>query len=195
MSKAKVYEFNGIFRRNRQYFDYDLLGNPNIPSGLSLPIGPSTAPTGSLAWPQLQHSSVMTNSVRRMTDTNLTLYPLSKFSVHFGYSQNIMQGPSLLPVALGRRHQVQRVDGAVSAPLDRRVQHGALDWKPVAGHQGDLRAALPPLQGEQLLHAGSERVPGAGSRRYTGLPGQLGSVEQRLGDNHDQLRAVQHGRL
>jgi len=29
----------------------------------------------------------MTNSVRRMTDTELTLYPLSKFSLHFGYSQ------------------------------------------------------------------------------------------------------------
>src|ERR1035438_2234023 len=45
MNKAKVYEFNGTFRRNRQYFDYDLLGNSNVPAGLTLPIGPSTAPT------------------------------------------------------------------------------------------------------------------------------------------------------
>ncbi len=43
----------------------------------------------------------MTNSVRRMTDTDLTLYPQSKFSVRLGYSQNIMQGPSLLPVRSG----------------------------------------------------------------------------------------------
>ena len=38
-SKGKIYEFSGIFRRDRQYFDYDLLGNPNITTGLSIPIG------------------------------------------------------------------------------------------------------------------------------------------------------------
>jgi len=30
LSKGRAYEFSGIFRRDRQYFDYDLLGNPNI---------------------------------------------------------------------------------------------------------------------------------------------------------------------
>jgi hypothetical protein len=134
LSKGKVYEFNGIFRRDRQYFDYDLLGNPNIPRGLSLPIGPSTAPTGSLVWQQPQHSSVMTNSVRRMTDTNLTLYPQSTFSVHFGYSQNIMQGPSLLPVRSG---------GVIkyNALMELYQRHStdeysmAVDWKPIKGTQ------------------------------------------------------------
>ena len=29
-SKGKFYEFNGVFRRDRQYFDYDLLGNPTF---------------------------------------------------------------------------------------------------------------------------------------------------------------------
>jgi hypothetical protein len=47
-SKGKIYEFSGMFRRDRQYFDYDLLGNPNIPSGQSIPIGPANAPTGPL---------------------------------------------------------------------------------------------------------------------------------------------------
>jgi len=132
MSKAKRYEFDGMFRRNRQYFDYDLLGNANIPAGLKLPIGPSTAPTGYLAWPQQQHSSVMTNSVRRMTDTDLTLFPLSKVSLHFGYSQNIMQGPSLQPA---------RSAGILkySALLEEYQRHStdeytaALDWKPFQG--------------------------------------------------------------
>ena len=134
MSKSNLYEFNGIFRRDRQYFDYDLLGNPNIPGGLSLPIGPSTAPTGHLLWQQPQHSSVMTNSVRRMTDTDLTLYPLSKFSVRLAYSQNIMQGPSLLPVRSG---------GVIkyNALMDLYQRHStdeysvAFDWKPVKGTQ------------------------------------------------------------
>ena len=95
--KGKIYEFSGIFRRDRQYFDYDLLGNPNITTGQSIPIGPSDAPTGSLAWPQVKQSPVMFNTVRRMTDTNLTLYPLSKVTYRAGYSQNIFEGPSLSP--------------------------------------------------------------------------------------------------
>jgi len=134
MSKAKLYEFNGIFRRDRQYFDYDLLGNPNIPHGLTLPIGPSTAPTGQLLWQQPQHSSVFTNSVRRMTDTDLTLYPQSKFSVRLAYSQNIMQGPSLLPVRSG---------GVIkyNALMELYQRHSTdeysitVDWKPVKGTQ------------------------------------------------------------
>ncbi len=39
--KGKYYEFSGLFRRDRQYFDYDLLGNPNITTGQSIPIGPA----------------------------------------------------------------------------------------------------------------------------------------------------------
>ncbi len=58
-----------MFRRDRQYFDYDLLGNPNVPGGQSIPIGPR-APTGSFAWPQVNQSPVLFNTVRRMTDTN-----------------------------------------------------------------------------------------------------------------------------
>jgi hypothetical protein len=66
-SKGKLYDFSGLFRRHRQYFDYDLLGNPNIPPGQSIPIGPSNAPTGSLALPQLEQSPFLANTVRRMT--------------------------------------------------------------------------------------------------------------------------------
>ncbi len=86
-----------MFRRDRQYFDYDLLGNPGIPSGYSIPIGPSTAPTGAYAWPQVKQSPFMFNTVRRMTDTSLTLLPLSTVTFRFGYSQNVFQGPSLTP--------------------------------------------------------------------------------------------------
>ena len=96
-SKGKIYEFSGTFRRDRQYSDYDLLGNPNITTGQSIPIGLSTAPSNTLAWPQVKHSSVMFNTVRRMTDTNLTLYPLSTVTFRAGYSQNIFQGPGMSP--------------------------------------------------------------------------------------------------
>jgi len=128
--KDKIYEFTGFFRRNRQYFDYNLLGNPNNPAGLTVAIGPASAPTGSFAWPQVQHSSSMTNSVRRMLDTDLKLFPSPKVTLRFGYAQNIMQGTSLLP---------SRVAGIMkySALLQQYQRHStdeftaAIDWKPL----------------------------------------------------------------
>ena len=95
-SKGKVYEFSGMFRRDRQYFDYDLLGNPDIPGGQSIPIGPS-ARRRPYAWSQVMQSPFLFNTVRRMTDVNLTIAPLSKVTYRFGYSQSILQGPSMTP--------------------------------------------------------------------------------------------------
>lgn len=128
--KAHVYEFTGTFRRNRQYFDYDLLGNPNLPAGLSVPIGPSATSTTSLAWPQVQHSPFMFNTVRRMTDTDLVLQPEAKFSYHFAYSQNIMQGPSLSPARSGGILK----NNALLLEFQRNSTDeytGGFDWKPV----------------------------------------------------------------
>lgn len=131
LEKGKIYEFSGMFRRDRQYFDYDLLGNPNIPGGQSIPIGPSSAPTGSFAWPQVDHSPFLYNTVRRMMDTDLTLFPLSRVTYRAGYSQNVLEGPSLSP------------SGYPFAMFDAVLQEyqrnstddftGAIDWKPIRG--------------------------------------------------------------
>src|SRR6516162_2181688 len=47
--KGKIWEFSGLFRRDRQYFDYDLLANPNVVPG-TMPLGPTKTPTGTVAW-------------------------------------------------------------------------------------------------------------------------------------------------
>ncbi|WP_420237818.1 hypothetical protein ACOBR2_19860 [Telmatobacter bradus] len=128
--KSKIYAFTGTFRRNRQYFDYNLLGNPNLPAGITVPIGSSSSPSAYLSWPQPQHSSVMTNTVRRMTDTDLTLFLAPKFTLHVGYAQNIQQGPSLLPA---------RAAGILkySALLEQYQRHStdeytaSIDWTPI----------------------------------------------------------------
>lgn len=129
--KGNIYEFSGVFRRDRQYFDYNLLGNPNIPGGQSLPIGPAAASTGSYSWTQVNQSPFLFNTVRRMTDTQLTLFPLSKFTWRAGYSHNIMEGPSLTPSG----YEV----GVSYTMLLREMQRngtddffGAIDWKPVS---------------------------------------------------------------
>jgi hypothetical protein len=128
-SKGKVYEFSGLFRRDRQYFDYDLLGNPNIPGGQSIPIGPTNAPTGSLAWPQVRQSPFLFNTVRRMTDTNLTIFPLSKVTYRVGYSQNIFQGPSLSPSG----YQFAKYNAVLQENQRNSTDDfiGAIDWKPL----------------------------------------------------------------
>lgn len=93
VNKGKAYEFSGIFRRDRQYMDYNLLGNPNIATGFSIPVGGSTP----YAWQQFNDSTFLFNTVRRMTDTNLTVLPLSTVTYRFEYSQNTFEGPSLTP--------------------------------------------------------------------------------------------------
>jgi hypothetical protein len=130
-SKGKVYEFSGLFRRDRQYFDYDLLGNPNIPGGQTIPIGPSNAPTGAFAWPQVKQSPVLFNTVRRMTDTSLTIFPLAKVTYRAGYSQNIFQGPTLSPSG----YQFAKYDAVLQEYQRNSTDDftGGIDWKPIQG--------------------------------------------------------------
>jgi hypothetical protein len=126
--KGKLYEFSGTFRRNRQYFDYDLLANPGIPSGSSIPISGSTTP---YAWPQVNQSPFMYNTVRRMTDTNLTLLPLSKVTFHAGYSKNTFEGPSLSPSGYSVAGSEVILEEYQRNSSDDFT--GGIDWKPVQG--------------------------------------------------------------
>jgi hypothetical protein len=128
-SKPKIYEFSGTFRRDRLYSDYGLLASANVPSGLSIPIGPSSSPTGALPWQNANRSPVMFNTVRRMTDINLTLAPFARFSYRFAYSQGTMEGPSLSPsyTLFGMKYN------ALLRQYERNGSDdflGAVDWKP-----------------------------------------------------------------
>lgn len=129
-SKEKLYEFSGLFRRDRQYFDYDLLGNPNITTGRSIPIGASNAPAATLPWPQVNRSPVQFNTVRRMTDTSITFLPLSTFSYRAGYAQNVMEGPTLSP-----SYTIMKYDALLQQYQRNSTDDftGAIDWKPVRG--------------------------------------------------------------
>src|ERR1017187_2651851 len=80
--KNKVYNFSGVFRRDRNIWNYDLLANPLNP----LTSNPAVPVTSSL------HAF---NTSRRMTDLNLTLFPQSRVRVRLGYSRNVSDGPSL----------------------------------------------------------------------------------------------------
>jgi hypothetical protein len=114
VSKGRIYSFLGSFRRDRQYFDYNLLANPLIPLS-STPFIPA------LDTPHLY------NTLRRMTDVNITIAPLSAVSGRFGYFQNINQGPSVSTIhvsAEGLLVQNWRVS--------TDVWNAGVDWKLLA---------------------------------------------------------------
>jgi hypothetical protein len=85
VSKYNWYDFNAIFRRDWNFFDYNLLANPLNPttSNPSIPI---------------TFSPHRYDMVRRMTDLNLTLKPQSRISVRLGYGRNSWQGPSFTTI-------------------------------------------------------------------------------------------------
>jgi hypothetical protein len=148
-SKGKLYEFTGLFRRDRRYFDYDLLGNPNIPSGQSIPIGPSNAPTGSFAWPQTLQSPFLFNTVRRMTDINVVLMPLSTFTYHFAYAKNLMQGPSLSPSGYSFAKY-----NAILAEYQRNNTDditAGVDWKPARGTMISYEEQITHYKGDSFF--------------------------------------------
>ncbi|HTX75598.1 MAG TPA: hypothetical protein VMD29_05270, partial [Terracidiphilus sp.] len=125
--KGNLYEFSGNFFRDRQYFDYDLLGNPNIPFGQSLPVSGSSTP---YAWPQVDQSPFLYNTARRRTNVNLTIFPVSKLSYQAGYSQDVFQGPSLTPSG----YQFAGSYDVLLQEMQRNSTDdftGEVDWKPV----------------------------------------------------------------
>jgi len=84
--KNKWYNFSGTFRMDRNQWDYNLLVNPlNPPNSLAaFPLDTSTT-----------FSPHKMETVRRMSDFNLTLAPQSMLRVRLGYNRNLMEGPSL----------------------------------------------------------------------------------------------------
>jgi len=133
-SKGKLYDFSGTFRRDRQFFDYNLLGNPLIPAGLT---------QNGYTFPQMMDSAHYYNTVRRMTDVNLTLFPVGKYTVRLAYSKVLMQGPS-----------ASSVHDSGNAMLLQNFRNSndsytaALDWKP-------LHRTVLTLQEDVTLYKGN----------------------------------------
>jgi hypothetical protein len=88
VEKNKWYNFLASFRRDQNFFDYDLLVNPLNP------------PTSSPSIPVLNSAHAF-DTTRRMTDIDLTLLPQSVVSFRFGYSHNNMTGPSYTSIHTG----------------------------------------------------------------------------------------------
>jgi hypothetical protein len=86
ISKNKIYNFNLTFRRDRNFWDYNLLANPLNP------------PNPFIQVPNSPHEMA---TVRRMYNYNLTLFPHSAVRFRLGYSRNNMEGPAFSSVHQG----------------------------------------------------------------------------------------------
>jgi hypothetical protein len=108
IEKNKWYDFRLLFRRDKNFWDYNLYANPLNPAALNPPgslttgcfVGPPTAafPQGAPAYcssPAVAQNNSLhgLDLVRRMQDYDLTLLPQSKIQIRLGYSRNRDQGP------------------------------------------------------------------------------------------------------
>jgi len=107
----KWYRFSASFRRDQNFFDYDLLANPLNP------------PTASPYIP-VEQSPHLFETRRRMSDFDLTLLPQSKLSFRLGYSRNNVSGPDFSSTHIG-------TDALLSEPVNTTMNSYRLgvDWK------------------------------------------------------------------
>jgi hypothetical protein len=84
-TKYNWYDFNLLFRRDQNFFDYNLLANPLNP--------PDSSPAIPITFSPHRYATV-----RRMSDLNLTVKPQSRLSLRLGYNRNSWQGPSFTTI-------------------------------------------------------------------------------------------------
>jgi hypothetical protein len=116
IEKNKIYDFRLLFRRDKNFWDYNLYANPLNPASLNPPgslttgcfVGPPTAafPQGAPAFcskPEVAQNNSLRglDLTRRMQDYDLTLLPQSKVRFRLGYSRNRDEGPSLFTTDSG----------------------------------------------------------------------------------------------
>lgn len=82
IDKNKWYDFRGTFRRDKNFWDYNLLANPLNPASFNPATPIINTPHG-------------LDLVRRMQDYDLTLLPQSRLRFRLGYSRVVNEGPGL----------------------------------------------------------------------------------------------------
>ena len=86
--KGTLYNFNANFRRDKNFFDYNLLANPLNPSN-SNPNRPVTT------------SPHLMQTTRRMSDFSLGLFQLAPVRLKLGYSRTVREGESFSSIHEG----------------------------------------------------------------------------------------------
>ncbi len=94
IEKNKLYDFSVLFRRDKNFWDYNLLANPLNPVPFSTATPPPSFAVTNQAFAATQSPHSL-DLVRRMGDYDLTLLPQSRVRFRLGYSRLVNEGPSL----------------------------------------------------------------------------------------------------
>ena len=100
ISKNRWYNFDALFRKDQNFWDYSLQANPlnpttpfaNGPAGYAAPACTSCV---------LAESPHLFNTRRKLGDYNLLLLPQSRLRFRLGYSRNTVEGPVLSSIHQG----------------------------------------------------------------------------------------------
>ena len=95
IAKNRWYNFDALFRRDENYFNYSLLANPLNP--VTPPF--ANAPAGFS--PVITSSPHSFDTRRRMSDYSLLLLPESRVRFRLGYARNVSAGPSFNTIHQG----------------------------------------------------------------------------------------------
>ncbi len=95
IAKNKLYNFDALFRRDQNAWNYSLLANPLNPTTPAF----TNAPAGFS--PLIGFSPHLFTTGRHMGDFNLLLLPESRIRFRIGYSQNVSEGPSFSTIHQG----------------------------------------------------------------------------------------------
>ena len=153
--KDKWYNFQASFRRDHNFFDYNLLANPLNPSS-STPSVPITDSPHEFA------------TTRRMSDFDLTILPQSKLSFRLGYSRNNMTGPSFSSFHEG-------TDVLLAQPWNTTLNsyRMGVDWKLAPRTVVSYDQFLDYYKGDTndfLFPTFPALLPGGAGTVYLGLP-------------------------
>jgi hypothetical protein len=88
IQKNKWYDFRALYRRDKNYWNYNLLANPLNPTSFN----PTTP---------IVNSPHALDLSRRMQDYDLTLLPESRIRFRLGYSYNVNSGPAFATIEGG----------------------------------------------------------------------------------------------
>src|SRR5438270_4139824 len=100
IQKGTLYNFQGNFRRDKNFFDYDLLANPLNPSN-SNPNRPVVT------------SPHLFQTTRRMMDFNLNMFDQAPVRLRFGYGRYVNDGSAQSSIHEG-------TEGLLSQPTENR---------------------------------------------------------------------------
>jgi hypothetical protein len=104
VEKSKWYNFVVLYRRDENFFDFNLFANPlnlnqGIGAALKTPPNPAFPATSATPWlfdpttmPWYTNSPHLQDTTRNMGDFNLTLFPQSPIRIRLGYARNDNQG-------------------------------------------------------------------------------------------------------